>query len=124
MPPSLSELRLLILEDEPLIGLDISQTLEQAGAAQIALAGTVGAARRHLAEAPPHIALLDIVVPDGPPFDLLLTAGAAIIFVTGSRYGIPADLAHWPVLEKPFTPDELMATILNAHKSASARRHR
>jgi len=122
MPHKLSELRLLVLEDEPLIGLDITETLQQAGAAAVDLARSVAAARDCLgAGASPHIALLDIIVPDGPPFDLareLISRGTVVVFATGYGSGLPPDLAHCALLEKPFTPDDLIAAVTAAFKAS------
>jgi DNA-binding NtrC family response regulator len=121
MSQELSNVRLLVLEDEVLIRLDLEDALALAGARDIILVETIARARAHLAAgAPPHVALLDILVNDGRTFDLareLLGIGAKVIFVTGYRQGVAEDLVDCPVVEKPFTPQDLIAAILGVISS-------
>jgi response regulator NasT len=104
----------LVLEDEPLIRLDIAEMLRGAGFTAIAV-DTLATARTELAGRVPRVAILDALLPDGDTsFDLareLAAAGAVIVFVTGYSPAIPADLATCPVVEKPFTPDDLVPAI-------------
>lgn len=108
--------RVLVLEDEPLIRLDIEDMLREAGFTVLA-GDTLSGARAALAEGAPRVAILDALLPEGDSFGLardLAAAGAAIVFVTGYAGGIPDDLAAWPVVDKPFTPDDLVPVISRA----------
>lgn len=108
-----SALTLLILEDEPLIRMDMEDILRDAGSA-ITTAGTLESAGAILAAGLPDVAILDVLLPDGDTFALareLMGRQVAIVFVTGYPSGIPADLAAWPVVGKPFAPGDLTAAI-------------
>jgi len=103
----------LVLEDEPLIRMDIEAMLQDAGFSVIAV-DTLDGARQGLDGQSPRIAILDALLQDGDTFSLareLAASGTAIVFVTGYSPGIPADLAGFPVVEKPFTPDDLVPAI-------------
>ncbi|MBN9011119.1 MAG: response regulator [Rhizobiales bacterium] len=112
----------LVLEDEPLIRIDIDAMLRDAGFAIVAV-DTVDGARGGLAGQFPRVAILDALLPGGgDTFAFareLAAAGTAIVFVTGYSPAIPEDLAIFPVVEKPFTPDDLVPSI-----SAVLRRQR
>jgi DNA-binding response OmpR family regulator len=117
-----SDWTLLILEDEPLIRVDIEEMLREAGHAAISVE-TLEKARAALAERLPDLAILDALLPDGDTFALareLLARGVAVVFVTGYASGIPEDLAACPLVEKPFTEEDLMAALAAA--AAAARR--
>lgn len=104
---------ILVLEDEPLIRLDIEEMLHAAGFAALG-ADTVESARAKLAGQSPRVAILDALLPGGDSFALareFAAAGAAIVFVTGYAAGIPEDLAEFPLVEKPFTPEDLVPAI-------------
>ena len=110
----------LILEDEPLIRVDIEEIAREAGCATIAVE-TLEKARAALAETRPDGAILDALLPDGDTFTLareLLAADIVVIFVTGYAAGIPADLSFCPMVEKPFTTEDLMATMVAAASGA------
>ena len=104
---------ILVLEDEPLIRLDIEHMLQTAGFAAIG-ADSVANARAALAGQLPRVAILDALLPGGDSFALareLAATGTAIVFVTGYSPAIPEDLAIFPVVEKPFTPEDLVPAI-------------
>jgi DNA-binding response OmpR family regulator len=106
----------LILEDEPLIRIDIEEMVREAGSAAVAV-DTLEKAHAALAERRPDGAILDALLAVGDTFALareLLAAGIAVIFVTGYAAGIPADLSLCPVVEKPFTAQDLMAAMATA----------
>ena len=106
----------LILEDEPLIRIDIEEMVHDAGGATIAVE-TLEKARAALADGRPDGAILDVLLPDGDAFPLareLIAARIAVIFVTGYAAGIPPDLSLCPVVEKPFSAEDLVAAIAAA----------
>lgn len=55
----------LLLEDEPLIAMDVEQALENAGFKPVTF-GNCHAAEEWLAVNRPNVAILDITLPDGP----------------------------------------------------------
>lgn len=112
---------ILVLEDEPLIRMDIEAMLQDSGFNVIAV-DTLEKARNGLEGQSPRVAILDALLPDGDTFALareLASAGTAIVFVTGYSPAIPSDLELFPIVEKPFTPDDLVPAI-----SAILRRQR
>lgn len=116
MPKALDQQVIFVVEDEPLIALDIEGILDSIGIITIRVAETLARTRVHVtAVGLPDLAILDVLLPDGESFDLareFLAGGVRIIFLTGYTYGIPADLRHCPVVEKPFAPDDLKAAVL------------
>ena len=115
--------RLLIIEDEFLIALDIQRVIEQAGAKQTVFAHNFEEAAALTARFGEFD--LAIISPPRPLSgdqaiaDQLNAAGPAVVVCAGS----PADLAgtsfeHAEAVEKPFADDEL----LEACRRALARR--
>jgi len=108
---------ILVVEDEPLIALDIEDALSGLGA-PIRLAGSLAEARDVLAGAVlPCLVLLDVVLPDGRSFDLaheLVGADVPLVFLTGYDHGIPETLRHVTVLDKPFSTEMLVGLALRA----------
>jgi response regulator NasT len=117
MPALPRDWTFLILEDEPLIRIDIEEMVQEAGSDAIAV-DTLEKARTALANrGRTDGAILDALLPDGDTFALareLIADRVAVIFVTGYAGGIPDDLAACPVVGKPFTPEDLMAAIAAA----------
>ncbi len=107
-------LTVLLVEDEPLIALDIEDALSAIGAS-VRVARSLGEARQGLAGGPPpDVVLLDVVLPDGRSFDLaleILAMGLPVAFLTGYDHGIPAALRNVTVVEKPFSTQALLAAV-------------
>jgi DNA-binding response OmpR family regulator len=106
----------LILEDEPLIRIDIEDMVREAGGATVAVE-TLERARAALADKRPDGAILDALVPGGDTFAFareLIASKIAVIFVTGYAAGIPADLSGCPIVDKPFTARDLIAAMIAA----------
>src|SRR6478752_4896198 len=106
---SLASRKILVVEDEPLIRLDMLGILVGLGATVLE-AETVRRARAIVLETTVDAAILDIIMPDGDTYPLareFLTRGMKVLFVTGIGRGIPPDLAQCPVVEKPFADDVL-----------------
>jgi PAS domain S-box-containing protein len=107
--------RVLIVEDEPLIALDIQERLGAAGCAVVGPAASIDAARRLLAEGPVDAALLDVNLSgeraDGLAAELT-RQGIPFAFATGyGRECLPEAFPQAPVLAKPFEPDQPLATL-------------
>lgn len=98
-------MRILILEDDPLVGLDLQGLVEDCGHHVIALCETLSLMRSRLSDAP-DFAFLDIDLPDGKSFDLaghLVERGVPFAFVSGSRQcEVPEHLRHARFIAKPY----------------------
>ena len=107
--------RILVVEDEFLIALDIASVLEQAGIAVIGPAGNVGDALEAIAREEVHGALLDAHLagePVGRIADALKARGIPFVFVTGyGREQLPPQHRAVPMVRKPFTGKELLAAV-------------
>jgi DNA-binding response OmpR family regulator len=104
-------LRVLVVEDEILIAMLITQVLEDMGhdvcATESTKAGAVAAAAQHK----PDFMIVDAGLPDGSGVsaveEILLAAQVAHIFVSGDVAGIKALRPHAVVVQKPFFASDL-----------------
>jgi DNA-binding response OmpR family regulator len=104
----------LVVEDEPLVGLDIAEILTSAGA-KVVSASTVAAAIRSAHSHDVSAAILDIRLAgeDSSPVCHHLSArGIPFIFYTGYSSALDgwADVA---VLTKPTSPEKIVEAISN-----------
>jgi CheY-like chemotaxis protein len=114
-----SDIRILIVEDDPFIAMDIeSAVAEKLGAgAELVVVESVAEAR---AAAASHVscALLDIDVVGGKTFDVatsLLAKGTPFAFVSGSAPGdVPKPLRDVRFLRKPFSTHEIATFVSSA----------
>jgi CheY-like chemotaxis protein len=114
---------LLVVEDEPLIGLDLVSTLDKAGAEVAPPVGTEKEAlelieRRHfdavLLDANLHGRGVDAIAA------LLTRRGIPFVFVTGyGQEGLPDAFRHVIALPKPFSEQQLLETILKLEPGAA-----
>ena len=107
--------RVLVVEDEPLVALDISFELEDAGAEVVAVARTLSDALDTASRVRCDLALLDGNL-NGEPVDrvaaLLESRGIPFCFVSGyGREHLPRDFQTVPLVEKPFNPDALRSVL-------------
>jgi len=108
----MSDIRILIVEDDPFIAMDIeSAVADQLGdEAELIVVGSVSQARRASATKL-SCALLDIDVEGGKTFDVaakLLENGTPFAFVSGSSPGeVPEPLRTVRFLRKPFSTHEI-----------------
>lgn len=107
--------RILVVEDEFLIALDIAGVLEQAGLAVVGPAGNVGDALKAIEQEVVHGALLDAHLagePVGCIADALQARGIPFAFVSGyGREQLPAAHRTAPLVKKPFTGKDLLAAV-------------
>jgi len=114
--------RCLVLDDEFLIALDIQQTLEFAGAAQVTCVATVAEALALLRDSPDFdVAVLDVKlsIPDRDSLGvaaLLVAKGTPFVFLTGMRVDdVHAKLfPQAPVIEKPYDAATLLEAVQRA----------
>lgn len=93
-----SPLRVLIVEDEVLIALELEDLLAEAGHVPVGIASTAAEAVRLGHDLKPDVALVDIHLGDGPTgIDVARSLGAAdgttVVFTTANGRRIPPDFA-------------------------------
>ena len=110
--------RLLLVEDEALIGLDLRLTLEERGFVVEGPVRTEAAAMKVLETAEIAMALLDINLGRGRTSfgiaRILAERGIPFVFVTGytnATVDLPPDLAHAPRVLKPLDDHALMEVV-------------
>lgn len=115
----MSQIRILIVEDDPFIAMDIeSAVADKLGArAELIVVESVAEARK-VAASHISVALLDIDVVGGKTFDVaasLLAKGTPLAFVSGSTPSdVPAPLREVRFLRKPFSINEIASFVSNA----------
>jgi CheY-like chemotaxis protein len=108
--------RVLVVEDESLIALFISEVLESKGFEVIGPCQTVSQALVQLANPDCcDAAVLDASLRNesaAPVANVLTKLGIPFVVATGyNRSQLPPELAAVPILAKPVTPDELLGHI-------------
>jgi DNA-binding response OmpR family regulator len=104
--------KVLVVEDDALVALELSERLADMGYAVLGPAMTLDEAERVIAEEAPAAALLDANVAGRSSVDLgvmLVERGVPIAFCTGYDRiaNLPARLTAAPVLTKPITDADL-----------------
>lgn len=111
----LSPLRqMLVVEDEALILLDIEQTLVEAGVGRVFTAATSAEALAIIETTPLDAAVLDLRLgraeTSEEPARRLQQKGVPFVFLSGST-AIVESFADVPLVNKPFSTDELVAVL-------------
>ena len=114
----LKGLRVLVVEDEAMVALQLEDMLQELGCATVGPASRVGQAldllRKHAIDA----AVLDLNVAGElvyPVADVLAGRGLPYIFATGyGAAGLAPPYRDHPVLQKPFLQDQLCSAILES----------
>jgi CheY-like chemotaxis protein len=108
---SLSGIRVLVIEDEPIICMFIEDALSDLGCKTGAIATNLTDAKIKVAEGDFDVVMLDVNLKGELSFAMAETLTAQqlpFIFSTGyGKVGIPIHLQHVPVLQKPFQENEL-----------------
>jgi DNA-binding NarL/FixJ family response regulator len=106
--------RILIVEDEPLVAIDIASVLENVGYQVVGPAGTAAAALSLLATEGCDAAILDIRLGQETSKDVALElAQGGIPFVILSAYS-PKEAnfpSNAPILAKPLEPQKMLAEL-------------
>jgi two-component sensor histidine kinase/CheY-like chemotaxis protein len=107
--------RILVIEDEPLVAMDLESSLTAAGYKVVGPAGTLERAKTLVADGHYDAALVDVNLA-GEPVDELATTltqkNRPFAFVTGhGREGLPRGFQEALVLGKPFSQDQLLAAV-------------
>jgi CheY-like chemotaxis protein len=123
-PHPLAGIRILVVEDEPLIAMDIEERLLAAGGNVIGPAANPETARRLIAETSPDAALLDANLAGSRVDDLafeLRRRRVPFAFATGfGRESLPAEFPDAPLLAKPFGSEELVSVVRDLLASREA----
>jgi PAS domain S-box-containing protein len=115
--------RVLIVEDEPLIAMELEEVLTTSGFTIVGPVGTVSGALHLVATEALDVALLDANL-GGRPVDEIAAAltrkNIPFVFATGhDRQGLPRSFAAAPIVRKPFNPAEVVATVAAILESGS-----
>lgn len=115
-------MRILILEDDPLIALDLQLIVEGCGHEVVHLCGTLADLRCHIDDEP-DFAFLDVDLPDGKSYELaarLDERRVPFAFVSGSRPGeLPENLRHANFIPKPYSHTAIRNSLTVERRLAS-----
>jgi CheY-like chemotaxis protein len=105
----------LIVEDDPLISLDVEDVLRGLGATSVRTARTVATALDMIAARAPDFALLDVGLFREKSFavaERLVSLKIPFAFVTGyAEDKVPAAFADRPMLSKPYSQEALRVLL-------------
>jgi len=109
--------RVLVVEDDFLIALDLESILQSAGCTVLGPVASEVAALALIENENPNLALLDIHLVDGNAFaiaDRLATKRIPFAFLTGhSQKFLPTAHSERPMFSKPYKPDNLVRDLLS-----------
>jgi two-component sensor histidine kinase/CheY-like chemotaxis protein len=110
------EIKILLLEDQMLIAMDVESMLGELGFMQVTTTSSAAEALKHIARAPVGVAILDVNLGDGtsvPVAEALREKGVPFIFATGYGEGemIPDELRDAPLIRKPYNAEALRRAI-------------
>lgn len=108
--------RILIVEDEPLIALNLEDALLDAGFQIAGVAGKLQKALAVIESGGCDVAIIDTNlagVSASPIAEALATRGLPFVVLSGySPEQMPSELAGAPFLQKPCSPDLLVETVI------------
>jgi DNA-binding response OmpR family regulator len=121
MHAMLNGIRVLIVEDEPLVAATLSDTVEDAGGEVAGIAHTVGEARQCIRNLSFDVAVLDLRLADGevtPVLEALHARHTPTIIHSGGDLPDRVRVRHPELvaLRKPILPGRLVAEILRARR--------
>ncbi|HEV7278074.1 MAG TPA: PAS domain S-box protein [Devosiaceae bacterium] len=112
---SMNGKRILLIEDEALVAMEIESELLAAGCVVVGPAGNIASAQRLIEEAEIDAALVDANLAGRPVDELaaaLTSRGVPFAFATGyGRDGLPRDFQDSPMLTKPFSREQMLETV-------------
>lgn len=112
---SLAAARVLVVEDEPLVAIDVAATLSKAGCKVIGPAATLDNANSLVEKGDLEVAILDANLAGDSVDELaaeLARRKIPFAFLTG--YGpdcLPQEFRHAPLVDKPFNPQQLLTVV-------------
>lgn len=115
-------MRILILEDDPIIALDLQMLVEHCGHEVVVVCETIAAMRAQLVDEP-DFAFLDVDLPDGKSYEIASRLDERRIpfcFVSGSRRSeMPEHLRHARFISKPYHHAAIRNTLVGGIRLAS-----
>jgi two-component SAPR family response regulator len=103
-------LRILIVEDDPLVAMNLEMVVTAIVTAVVVVEASVAATKKILHEAL-DFAFLDVNVTNGKTFEIaeiLERKRVPFVFVSGSpQEQLPSDLRNVPFIPKPFYPAQI-----------------
>jgi CheY-like chemotaxis protein len=111
--------RVLLVEDQAIIALDVEYMLTDCGVSTVDTAANVAEAFAFLKAVQPDAAVLDLNLGGStslPIAEVLLPKGIPFVFSTGycDNSMVPAEFAHVPIVTKPYDAERLARALLNA----------
>ncbi|WP_103094968.1 response regulator [Novosphingobium guangzhouense] len=123
-PASMPPMRILVVEDEPLVAMELIMEIEDGGCIAIGPATSCEQALAMIRDSEPDLALLDGNLNGekiGPVADALAARDTPFAFVSGyDREHLPADHAGRPMLNKPFVVADVRTMLLQLAEMAKA----
>lgn len=120
-------LRILVVEDETLVAINLESMLEDLGCIVACLAMRYEQAERMVEDASGiDVAVLDVNIGGRKVFPIaqrLADKGVSLLFATGyGRAGLPDEWQDRPVLQKPYTDEDLARGLGQARRPGAAAR--
>lgn len=116
--------RILVVEDEALIAMDLQALLEEAGYQVLGPANSSEAALAIIDKDAPDVALLDVNLGSSDAFGVatvLLERNTEVIFLTGhTAHKLPQAHRHLPLVSKPYLPQVLLQAVERALQKREA----
>jgi len=115
---ALADCRILVVEDEMLIAMDVERMLLEQGCTVVGPTSTVARALKAIDAGAIDAAVLDVNLGREkiyPVAELLAERATPFVLVTGhSRESLPETLSDRPVISKPYQREELIRALLRA----------
>jgi len=116
--------RILVVEDEALIAMDLQALLEEAGYRVLGPANSSAAALALIDSDAPDVALLDVNLGRSDAFGvatILAERRTQVIFLTGhTAHMLPQSHRHLPLVSKPYLPQVLLQAVEQALEKRQA----
>jgi CheY-like chemotaxis protein len=116
--------RILVVEDEALIAMDLQALLEEAGYRVLGPANSCEAALAIIDKDEPDVALLDVNLGRTDAFGVaavLAERKTQVIFLTGhTAHKLPQAHRHLPLVSKPYLPQVLLQAVQRALEKREA----
>jgi CheY-like chemotaxis protein len=111
-------LRILIVEDEPLVAMNLKEMVDELVTATVVIEPSVAATKEALRKAV-DFAFLDVQVTNGETFEIahiLERKSVPFVFVSGSPQDqLPSDLRTVPFISKPLFPAQVERVLQALH---------